>query len=384
MITKESLRILHQKLNFIGTIDRQYDSKFAKKGAKIGSSLDIRLPNEYTVTTGAALGSQDTVEQSVTLNVSTQKHVPLAFTSVDLTMDIDRFSERYIEPAMAVLAASMEADAINMYKDVYQQVNNQGSAGTAAQMLQANKLLTDSLANPAKRCLNNNTQDNVDLVTDLKGLFNDQTNVSKNYREGRVASNTFGFADIMENTHWQNHTVGAGSGYLVNGASQTGAGLIVDTGTGALSAGDVFTIAGVFRVHPETKLSTGILQQFTVTGGYAGGAGTMTISPSIVTSGGRQNVSGSPADNAAITIAGTASTAHGISMAYAKEAFTFATADLELPNGVDFGAREVLDGVSMRIIRDYDINNDNLPCRVDVLYGYKTLRAQLAARIANN
>lgn len=383
-VTRESLRILHQKLNFVGTVNRQYDSSYAKSGAKIGSTLKIRLPNEYSVRTGATLSTQDTEETNVDLTVATQKGVDTNFTSEDLTMSLDDFSERILQPAMSVLAANIEADAMSMYKEVYNQVNNQGSAATAAQMIDGNKMLTDMLAPVDMRCLNNNTLDNANLVKDLKGLFNDSKNVSKNYREGRVASNTFGFQDIMENTLWPAHTVGAGSGYLVNGASQTGASLIVDTGTGALSAGDVFTIAGVNRVHPESKADTGVLQQFVVTSGYAGGGGTMTISPAIVATGAKQNVTASPADNAAITIAGTASTAHGISMAYHKDAFAFATADLVMPSGVDFSSRQVMDGISMRIVRDYDINNDKFPCRIDVLYGYKAIRSQLAARIANS
>ena len=177
---------------------------------------------------------------------------------------------------------------------------------------------------------------------------------------------------------------------LTNGAGQTGASLITDgwtASTAALKKGDVFTITGVFRVHPETKASTGVLQQFVATAdATADGSGNLTIpiSPSVVTSGATQNVSGSPADNIAITVAGTASTAHGISLAHHKEAFAFATADLVMPKGVDFAAREVFDGVSIRIVRQYDINNDKFPCRLDVLYGYKTVRPQLACRLANN
>lgn len=381
-VTREALRILHQKLNFIGSINRQYDSSFAKSGAKIGDSLKIRLPNQYTVRTGATLSAQDTTETSTTLQVATQKGVDLNFTSVDLTLSLDDFSKRILEPAMAVLAANIEADAMSMYKDIYYQVNNHGSAATFAKILQGRKILGDNLAPNADRTCNLNTQDNVDLVDALKGLFQDSSAIAKQYREGMMGR-TAGF-DFMENTLWPSHTVGAGTGYLINGGSQTGATLTMDTGTGAIKKGDVITIAGVYRVHPETKASTGVLQQFVVTADVSSGGTSIPISPSIVTSGATQNVSGSPADNAAITVAGTASTAHGISMAYHKDAFTFATADLVMPSGVDFSAREVYDGISMRVVRQYDINNDKFPCRLDVLYGYKTLRAQLACRLANN
>lgn len=388
-VTREALRVLHQKLNFVGSITREYDDSFARQGAKVGDTLKVRLPNQYTVRTGSTLAAQDSTETSVDLKVQTQKGVDLNFTSVDLTLSLDDFSERILEPAMSVLAANIEADAMSMYKDVHNQVNNHGAAASFAKILQGRKILVDNLAPLAGRTCNLNTQDNVDLVDALKGLFNDRTNISKQYREGFMGR-TAGF-DFMENTLWPSHTVGTKAGTpLVNGAGQTGASLITDgwtASTAALKAGDVFTIAGVYRVHPETKQSTGILQQFVVTAdGVASGGGALTVgvSPAIITSGATQNVSGSPADNAAITVAGTASTPHGMSLAYHKGAFAFASADMVMPRGVDFAAREVFDGVSMRIVRQYDINNDKFPCRLDVLYGYKTLRPQLACRLANN
>lgn len=385
MITREALRVLHQKCNFIGSIERQYDDRFAKSGAKIGDTLQIRLPNEYTVRTGATLSAQDTTESKVDLTVGTQKGVDLNFTSVDLTMSLDDFSSRIIEPAMAVLAASMESDAANMYKDVYNQVNNIGSALTFKNVLEGRKALQDALAPPNNRCVRLNTQDNVDLVDALKGLFQDTTQISKQYRDG-VMGMTAGF-EFAENTHFDSHTSGtaaATTGYLVNGASQTGSTLTVDTGTNTLVQGDIITL-GINRVHPETKVDTGELQKFVVTADSGASATSLSISPAIVTSGGRQNVTGSPADNVAVTkVTGGASAVSGLSLAYQKEAFAFATADLVMPQGVDFAAREVYDGLSMRIVRNYDITNDKFPCRLDVLYGYKAIRPQLACRLAAN
>lgn len=380
-VTREALRVLHQKLNFVGSITRDYDDSFAKSGAKIGDSLKIRLPNQYVVRSGATLSAQDTTESSVTLQVATQKGVDLNFTSTDLTLSLDDFSKRIIEPAMSVLAANIEYDAMTMYKDVYQSVWNGGSAVTLAKVLAGRKILQDALAPLNARTANLNTQDNVDLVDSLKGLFNDTTNISKQYREGYMGR-TAGF-DFMENTMWPAHTRGGSNGaYLTNGATQSGSTLVVDTGATAPAAGDVITIAGVFKVHPETKVSTGILQQFVI------GAGATTtsfpISPAIVATGATQNVSNTAADNSAITFLGTASTAVGTSLLYQEGAFAFATADLVMPDGVDWKAREVFDGISMRMIRQYDINNDKFPTRLDVLYGYKTLRPQLAARLHNN
>ena len=383
-VTREALRILHQKLNFVGNIERQYDSSFAKEGAKIGDSLKIRLPNQYTVRTGATLNTQDTTESSTTLQVSTQKGVDLNFTSVDLTMDMDDFSKRVLDPAMSVLAANIEADALNMYKDVYNVVDNDTNAITFKNILQGRQKLVDGLApQDNNRHILLSTDHSVTLVDALKGLFQDSGAIKKQYKEGMMGR-TGGF-DFYENTLLTNHTTGTAAkttGYLVNGASQTGASLTVDTGSTTFLEGDVITIAGVNRVHPETKADTGVLQQFVVTADSGASATSLSISPSIVTSGAAQNVSGSPADNAAVVKVGAgANELLNGTMAFHKEAFAFATADLIMPSGVDFAAREVYDGISMRIVRDYDINNDKFPCRIDVLYGYKTLRPEFAARI---
>ncbi len=379
-VTRRALAILHQKLNFVGKVNRQYDDSFAVSGAKIGDSLRIRLPNKYTVTSGATLVTQDTTETSVTLQISNQKHVGMSFTSEELTLDIDDFASRIIEPAMSVLAADVEADALTMSKDVYNTVIDQSAVISNKRALQMNQKITDDLSPYSNRCLNLNTGDNVELVDDLKSLFNPNANISRQYREGMVANQYMGFAEVYENTLHPRQTAGSGSGYLVNGAGQTGSTLSVDTGTGNLVKGQVFTIAGVNRVHPETKEDTGKLQQFVVTADYAGGAGNISIAPSITTSTGYQTVTASPADNAALTFVQTASTDVGTSLGFHRDAFTFATADLVLPDGVDFAAREVYDGISLRVIRQYDINDDAFPARVDVLYGYKSMRPEQACK----
>jgi len=393
MITREALRVLHQKLNFVGSINREYDSSFAKDGAKIGDTLRIRLPNQYVTRTGPTLSANtDTEERQVSLQVATQRGVDLNFQSTELTLSLDDFSSRILEPAMAQLAASIEADALTMYQDVSQSNWNGGSAATLARVLQGRKLMQDSLAPLNDRTALLNTQDNVDLVDSLKGLFQDSTNIAKQYREGYMGR-TAGF-DFAENTLLPRHTRGAATGAYTTStlvavlpvtSTTPVSAITVATGTGAMNKGDVFTIGNVFSVHPETKVSTGVPQQFVVTANYAGGAGSVQISPAIVMAGGSQNVViPTTSATAAITFAGTASTAVGTSLVYQKDAFTFATADLVMPKGVDMAAREVFDGISMRIVRQYDINNDRFPCRLDVLYGYRTIRPQLAARLHNN
>lgn len=388
-ITRKGLQILHQKLNFIGSINRQHDDSFAKTGAKIGDSLKIRLPNQYTVRTGAPLSTQDTTETSTTLQVATQKGVDITFSSSELTLSLDDFSSRILEPAMSVLAANMEADALNMALDVYNAVPNLGAAITFNKALSARKLLVDNLAPGNDRTLLLNTQDNLDMVDGLKGLFQDSTEISKQYREGLVGR-TAGFGTIYENTLLASQTTGtaaSATGYTVNGAVTVNgtSAVTVAAGTTTFKKGDVFTVVGCNRVHPETKADTGALQQFVVTADYAGGAGSLSFSPAIYTTGGMQNVTaGGMPNGAALTKLGGASQVYKPSLAFHKDAFTFATADLVMPQGVDFAAREVFDGLSMRIVRQYAIASDTLPCRIDVLYGYKTLRAQLAARILSN
>jgi hypothetical protein len=393
-VTRESLRILHQKLNFVGTIDRQYDDRFAKKGAKIGDTLQIRKPNQFVVRTGATLNAQDVEEETVSLQVATQKGVDMNFTVAELTMDMDSFSERYIEPAMNVLAANIENDAMNMYKDIWQEISDVGASATLVDVLNLGKRLTDSLCATGDRTLNLNTQDNVDLVSALSGLFNDQSKLGMNYREGRVASNSLGFKNIMENTLWPIHTTGTDDGTGDHLCTGVNSGTTINhgsEGSGTLAVGDIVTIDNVLEVHPETKASTGRLMRFVVTTAMSATDTAMVVSPAPVASGAKQNVDALPANTAKINkIESDGSTAIGasadynISMAYHKSAFTFATADLIKPDGVDWCARQVLDGISMRIVRDYDINNDAMPCRLDVYYGYETIRPEMAVRLGMN
>lgn len=386
-VTRESLRILHQKLNFIGNIDRQYDDSFAKTGAKIGDSLKIREPNEYVVRTGINMSAQDTVETSQTLQVSTVKGVDLNFTSAELTLSLDDFSKRILEPAMSVLAANIEADALSMYKDVYNIVDQDATAFSWNTVLNGRKTLNDSLTpmDNQRSCLLS-TASSVKLVDALKGLFQDSGEISKQYKEGKMGRSA-GF-DFYENTLLVPHTTGTAAKtttYTVNGAVTTNGStsVVVATGSTTFKKGDVFTVAGCYRVHQETKVSTGALQQFVVTADYAGGAGTVSFAPAIYTSGGKQNVvaAGMANGSAIVKVGAGNGELLGADMVFHKNAFTFATADLLLPSGVDFAAREVMDGISMSIVRDFAISDRSFPCRVDVLYGYKAIRPQLACRL---
>lgn len=387
-VTREALRVLHQKLTFVGNINRTYDDSFAKSGAKIGDSLKIREPNQYTVRTGAVLNAQDTSETSTTLQIGTQKGVDLNFSSAELTLSLDDFSSRILEPAMAVLAASIEADAYSMYKDVYQMVDSDTASLAFADILKGRKALNDALApmdNNRSAVLS--TTHAVKIVDALKTLSEDAGSIGKQYREGRMYR--AGGFDFYETTHAGDHATGTAaktSGYVCNtstGITSGTATITVSGGSNTFLKGDVITIADVYRVHPETKVSTGVLQQFVVTADSGGSATSLALSPTPVTSGARQNVSlvSAGASKAVVKVGAGASELLNTSMVFHRDAFAIAFADLVMPKGVDFAAREVYDGISMRVVRQYSINDDKFPCRIDVCYGYKTIRPQLACRI---
>ncbi len=388
MITSKALAILHQKSNFIGSINRAYDSSFANIGAQIGDTLRIRLPNQYTVRHDMTLVPQGTVEQQVPLTVDKISGVDISFSSQELTLDMQDFSQRIIEPAIAVIAADIESRAFGMMLDVYNVVNGSGSADTFKNYLNGRKELIQNLAPQSKQWLARiNPQSNVDMVDSLKGLFQSSQKISTQYTDG-VMGYTAGF-EFAENTFLSNFTRSAAVNYAVNTTATTGvATLAVKTGTGTALQGEVFTVANVYSVHPETKISTGVLQNFVLTAD-AGGQGSQTwaISPAPTynsPAGARDNVNRLPTANDLITFTGTASDSFSQSMVYHPDAFTFATADLVMPGGVDMASRAVKDGVSIRLVRQFDINNGYFPCRLDVLWGMKTIRPQLACRIWAN
>lgn len=387
-ITRGALVILHNNLRFCRTINRQYDDQFAKEGAKIGSTLRIRLPNQYTVSSGAALSIQNTEEIQVTLSVAKQRHVDTNFTSAELTMQLQDFMERIGEPSMSVLAAAVDAECMQDIFDVYNSVGTPGTTpATAKVLLDAHTKMNYLAAPMTPRFLGVEPSANASLVDGMKGLFNPTAPVSEQFREGLLASNILGYREMYMTQSLPSITTGARASYQTNTPSGTTVGqttLPVDTGTGTMSRGEVFTIAGVFSVNPETKQSTGQLLQFTVTTAYAGGAGSVSISPALFKSGARQNFfasGGDIPDNTAMTFLGAASATFAQNIAYHRDAFTMVTADLIMPEGVHESAREVKDGLSLRYVRQYRIGTDDIPARFDILFGDLAMRPELGCRI---
>ena len=391
MITRKSLEILENNLVLTRNVNRQYDDSFAVEGAKIGSTLRIRLPDRALVTDGAALQVQDDNEQFTTLTVANQKHIGVNFTSAELTMQLDDFAERVLKPRISQLASSIDADVANAFKTIGNSVGTPGTTpSTSLVLLQAQQKLNENAAVMSPRYATVNPAANAGLVEGMKGLFNPTDTISKQFKNGMMGTGVLGFDEINMSQSIKQFTTGSrdASASTVTAAAVTSEGastLSLSQGsvTTTIKAGDVFTIADCYAVNPQTRETTGSLFQFVALADSTAVAGTwsVTVAPIYSASNALATVNALPGNNKAVTFIGAASTSYAQNLVYHKDAITFATADLLLPQGVDMAARAVHNGISLRVVRQYDINNDRLPCRIDVLYGYNTIRPQMACRI---
>jgi hypothetical protein len=388
MITRKALEILENNLVLTRNVNRQYDDSFAVEGAKIGSTLRIRLPDRALVTDGAALQVQDDNEQYTTLSVASQKHIGVNFTSAELTMQLDDFAERVLKPRISQLASSIDADVANAYKTIGQSVGTPGTTpSTSLVLLQAQQKLNEAAAVMSPRYATVNPAANAGLVEGMKGLFNPTDTVSKQFKNGMMGTGVLGFDEINMSQSIKQFTTGTraatgnttGAAVTTEGAST----LTLTVGSGELLAvGDVFTIASCFSVNPQTRESTGSLFQFVaLASSTTTTTATVTVAPMYSSAHALATMDSLPATSKAVVFIGTASTQYPQNLIYHKDAITFATADLLLPQGVDMAARAVHNGISLRVVRQYDINNDRMPCRIDVLYGYSTIRPQMACRL---
>ena len=392
MITRKSLEILENNLVLTRNVNRQYDDSFAVEGAKIGSTLRIRLPDRALVTDGAALQVQDDNEQYTTLSVSNQKHIGVNFSSAELTMQLDDFAERVLKPRISQLASSIDADVANAYKSIYQSVGTPGQTpSTSLVLLQAQQKLNESAAGMSPRYATVNPAANAGLVEGMKGLFNPTDTISKQFRNGMMGTGVLGFDEINMSQSIKQHTTGSRDASAATTVTATitsqgsvTLGLTQASVTTTIKAGDVFTVADCYAVNPQTRETTGSLQQFTAVADATAvaGAWTVTVSPAMYTAAhALATIDSFPVAGKTVTFLGAASSQFAQNLVYHKDAITFATADLLLPQGVDMASRQVHNGISLRIVRQYDINNDRMPCRIDVLYGYSAIRPAMAARI---
>ena len=391
MITRKSLEILENNLVITRNVNRQYDDSFAVEGAKIGSTLRIRLPDRALVTDGAALQAQDDNEQYTTLTVASQKHVGINFTSAELTMQLDDFAERVLKPRISQLASTVDADVANAFRQIGNSVGTPGSTpSTALVMLQAQQKLNENAATMSPRYLTVNPAANAALVNGLSGFFNPQDVISRQFKNGMMGEQVLGYDEVNMSQSIKSFTTGsraATGGTLSAAVTAEGATTIAVTGAGnngVVRIGDVFTVADCFAVNPQTRESTGSLFQFVATAETTlngSGAGNITVAPIYSAGNALATVDVLPQSGKAVVFVGAASTTYAQNIAYHRDAIAFATADLLLPQGVDMASRAVHNGISLRVVRQYDINNDRMPCRVDVLYGYNTIRPQMACRM---
>jgi hypothetical protein len=398
MVAREAQSIAHEKATFIGTTDLQYDDSFGKVGAKIGSTLRVRKPNEYLRRTGSrVMDVQDQDEATQTITLATQDGVDMRFNSAELTLDTDSvtdvaaFSKRYIEPAVSVLVSGIESDYLAFAtKATY---NVAGTAGTAINSLvapgAARAKINQGLAPKDKRYIQMDSVTMGGLVNGVAQYFNPSAAIGEQFREGLIARTAM--ADYYENeriftlTNSDDVTADTDANALVTDGGST-----IDMHTllpvAKQVVGSVFTIAGVYACHPETKAAYRHLQQFTIT---AIGATLATVSPSFNLTGARKNVCSSTGADLAVTdfnaktltFIGLASTSYAQPLMYHKEAFQFVTADLPLMDDALKCTRRVKDGLSLRVWMASDIRNDELLMRIDILYGFAALRPAWACRM---
>ena len=379
MITREAIELFVNSNAFIKNIDRQFDDEFGRSGAKIGSQLRIRLPNDFVVTSGPGVSVQDTAEQQTVLTMSTQQHVDVSFSQADLLLSLDDFSERILLPMMNNLAGSVAQTIMTNTEGAIANIQaNLDAAGNiqtpnAGTYLQARARLNDNSAPMPARKVINDPWTEARVVQSLTGLLNPSSAISEQYYEG-VMYRALGFTWFMDQTVIK-HTTGTFSAGTVSGANQTGTNLVTSAITGTLLAGDVITIAGVNAVNRVTKQTTGLLRQFVVTVSVATSATALTLYPSLIppSSGGLpvqyQTVTASPASGAAISLYTLASTVWRRNFAYAPQMITMATGDLPIPANLQQSARHRYDNVSMRSLTQYQIGTDQEISRLDVLFG---------------
>lgn len=390
MITFKCLDILELASPLIRNINKQYDKSFAVQGAKIGDTLRVRKPDRCLVTKGAALGVADDNEQFTNVSITEQDHVGLNFTTAELALNIDDFAERKLKPRISQLAASVESKIASVGANgFYQSVGTPGTTpATSLVLLQGGVKLNDMNVDLTGRTTTVNPAANAALVEGMKGFFNPTGTISKQFKSGMMGENILGFDSINMGQGITTHLNGDwGTTITSTGTLSTqGQATLPISFTGSSkdwNEGDVFTIAGVYSVNPQTRVSTGSLQQFVVTADVtASTTGTLAINPPIYTAEhALATVDSFPQATAVVTMLGTAATAYPQNLMCQQNAMTLSTADLVMPQGVDMASRQNHNGISIRIVKQYDINNDRLPCRLDILYGVDILRHEMGVRL---
>jgi hypothetical protein len=397
MITNEALMVLENELTFSSEVMRNYDDQFAVTGAKIGATLNVRRPGRFIGTTGPALNVEDFNETSVPVTLSTQFHVDTQFTTQDLALSLDAFSDRVLKPAVAAVANKIDFDGTTMAK--LNTANIVGTAGTPPTSLltyltaQA-YLDAEGAPRDGRRSCIIEPFTGATIVDSLKGLFVPNTTIGMQYAKGMMGRDSAGMNWKMDQnisaqtfgsyTGTATINTSTDTGILASGWAQTSSLTLTKSGTFTPLVGDTFTIAGVYAVNPQNRQAYGSnkLRNFVITA-ISGTA--VTVSPAVISGGQFQNVSITGAGASAVTPFNQAGAVSPQNIVMHKNAFVLACSDLDLPDGVVFAGRASDKdlGLSMRIVRQYTINNDSIPTRVDVLYGWAPLYPELACRVAS-
>jgi hypothetical protein len=386
LVVDGTIASLHDASVFIGLIDKQYDDKYAKRGAKIGNSIDIKKPFRPTTTVGDVATEQDYTEEWTTLTVSTQRHAMVAFKITEQTMDLNDFKMNVADPIGLQMSSDMEGDVL---ESVMPSVGNTiiVSSGNLTQtdVVNAGVKLTQGTTPVAKRCLLVNPVDEGAYVVANTGLFNPSAEISKEFTEASVGrANSF---DWFRSNNLPNITLpAAGLTGTMSATYVAGATTMAITGFGAtniIEAGTIIEVTGTNAVQVENKRSLGYKFQISVreTVTLVAGAGTLSVEPMYaVASAGLQNVSVLPTSGAIATIIGEAGATYRQSLTFVKQAFTLATVDLEQLN-VKYWARQNMDGISGTFTQDGNISTYKNFSRFDVLYGQRCLRPEYACKI---
>ena len=391
IIAKVGLAQLENNLVMGKKVYRDYTREFVK----VGDTISVRRPVKFVANDGAVAINQDVVEGKFSLAMDARKHVSWSFSTQDLTLSIEEYNERYIKPAAIALANQIDYDLCGLYKKVWNWVGTPASpVNSFSDFALAPRRLDEGAVPQDMRSAVLSPADAWGLVGSQTALY--MQDVARGaYRSGDIG-NIAGVSTAMDQ-NIRMHTNGAAAGGgLVNGANQNVTyatskdtntqSLITDdwTSSTTFKAGDVFTIADVYAVNPVSKQSTGVLQQFVIQADITATATdcTLSIAPAIITSGPYQTVNSVPANDAAITMIGTGSTQYAQNLVFHKNAFALVMADLEMPDGAVFKARESHNGYSMRVIKYYDGEMDEDKIRLDVLYGVKAIYPDLACRLS--
>lgn len=394
IISKMAAGMLEDEFQFIKTIDKESQESFGQvNGYNPGDTINISKPARFTVGTTADVTStiQDVIEQKVPLALDKTRNVAVNLTSAEIATDLSlkSWANRILKPAISSLAQTIEAECLVLAKNaVYQSVGTGGSTVFDTNtMLSARSQLKQSLVPGTELFALLNSTATQSASNARKGLFNNQAELAKTYKSGAIGA-ADGFT-YLENNLLPLHTNGNDIVFEVRTtvSTQGSTSLVVEAltaNTGTVTAGEVFTVAGVYSVHPITKVSTGQLQQFvstTTVTADASGYATLVVSPAMYTTGSQQNIASFPQDGDAITPVGGVSSSYFQNFTYAPSAFRFASAPLVLPDGTDMASQSTVNGITVRVIRDYLPLTDKMLMRIDVLYGFVAVRPEWSCRI---